>query len=72
MEFGCKLVRNSGLIAKFGGAGYHWRRTMQNLIKVMVGLAAMSFLLAVAGCLNLFSLMGLPPESLSRACTNLT
>ncbi|MCH8228295.1 MAG: hypothetical protein IIC63_07770 [Proteobacteria bacterium] len=44
---------------------------MQNLIKVMVGLAALAFLLAVAGSLNLFSLMGLPPETLSRACTNL-
>ena len=44
---------------------------MQNLIKVMVGLAALAFLLAVAGTLNLFSLMDLPPEALSRACTNL-
>ncbi len=44
---------------------------MQNLIKVMVGLAALAFLLAVAGSLNLFSLMGLPPETFSRACTNL-
>ena len=44
---------------------------MQNLIKVLVGLAALAFLLAVAGSLNLFSLMGLPPETLSRACTNL-
>ncbi len=44
---------------------------MQNLIKVMVSLAALAFLLAVAGSLNLFSLMGLPPETLSRACTNL-
>ena len=44
---------------------------MQNLIKAMVGLAALAFLLAVAGSLNLFSLMGLPPETLSRACTNL-
>jgi len=44
---------------------------MQNVIKVMVGLAALAFLLAVAGSLNLFSLMGLPPETLSRACTNL-
>ncbi len=44
---------------------------MQNLIKVMVGLAVLAFLLAVAGSLNLFSLMDLPPEGLSRACTNL-
>ncbi len=44
---------------------------MQNLIKVMVGLATLAFLLAVAGSLNLFSLMDLPPETLSRACTNL-
>ncbi len=44
---------------------------MQNLIKVMVGLAALAFLLAVAGTLNLFSLMDLQPEALSRACTNL-
>ena len=44
---------------------------MQNLIKVMVGLAALAFLLAVAGSLGLFSLMGMPPEGLSRACTNL-
>ncbi len=44
---------------------------MQNLIKVMVSLAALAFLLAVAGSLNLFSLMDLPPETLSRACTNL-
>ena len=44
---------------------------MQNLIKVMVGLAALAFLLAVAGSLNLFSLMDLQPETLSRACTNL-
>ncbi len=44
---------------------------MQNLIKVMVGLAALAFLLAVAGALNLLSLMDLQPETLSRACTNL-
>ena len=44
---------------------------MQNVIKAIVGLAALAFLLAVAGSLNLFSLMGLPPETLSRACTNL-
>ncbi len=44
---------------------------MQNVLKAMVGLAALAFLLAVAGSLNLFSLMGLPPETLSRACTNL-
>ena len=44
---------------------------MQNIIKVMVGLAALAFLLAVAGTLNLFSLMDLQPEALSRACTNL-
>ncbi len=44
---------------------------MQNLIKVMVGLAALAFLLAVAGALNLFSLMDLQPECFSRACTNL-
>ena len=44
---------------------------MQNLIKVMVGLAVLAFLLAVVGSLNLFSLMDLPPEGLSRACTNL-
>jgi len=44
---------------------------MQNLIKVMVGLAALAFLLAVAGSLNLLTLMDLQPETLSRACTNL-
>ena len=44
---------------------------MQNLIKVIVGLAALAFLLAVVGSLNLLSLMDLAPGTFSRACTNL-
>ena len=44
---------------------------MQYLIKAMVGLAALAFLLAVASSLNLFSVMDVAAEGLSRACTNL-
>ena len=54
---------------------------MQNLIKILIGLSALSFLLvavgsllnsATAGSVNLFSMNFVPtPEGLSRACTNL-
>ena len=44
---------------------------MENLAKVLVGLAAVAFVLAAVGSLSSFSVMGLVPEGLSRACTNL-
>ena len=44
---------------------------MQNLVKAMVGLAALGFLLAVVGVLIHSNIMGIAHESFSRACTNL-
>ena len=43
---------------------------MQNLVKAMVGLAALGFVLAVVGVF-IGGFMGIAPESYSRACTNL-
>ncbi len=44
---------------------------MQNLVKAMVGVAALGFVLAVAGVFMEGGFMGIAPESYSRACTNL-
>ncbi len=43
---------------------------MQNLVKAMVGFAALAFVLAVVGVF-IGGFMGIAPESYSRACTNL-
>jgi hypothetical protein len=47
------------------------RKNMQNIIKVMVGLAAIGFILAVVGAFTQWHFMGIAPESYSRGCTNL-
>ncbi len=44
---------------------------MQNLVKAMVGFAALGFVLAVAGAFIEGGVFGIAPESYSRACTNL-
>ncbi len=44
---------------------------MQNLVRVLIGLSVVAFLLAVIEALVTGPLMGIPPESFSRACTNL-
>ena len=44
---------------------------MQTLIKVMVGLAALGFILAVVAALTGFNVLGVAPEAYSRSCTNL-
>ena len=44
---------------------------MQNLVKAMAGLAALGFVLAVAGAFMDGGIMGIAPEAYSRACTNL-
>ncbi len=44
---------------------------MQNLVKAMVGFAALGFLLAVGGAFFDGAIMGIAPEAYSRACTNL-
>ncbi|MFQ5720634.1 MAG: hypothetical protein ACE5IK_13930 [Acidobacteriota bacterium] len=44
---------------------------MQALIKGLVGLSALAFLLAVVASLFTGDLAGIPPESFSRACSNL-
>ena len=43
---------------------------MQNLVKAMVGFAALGFALAVIGVFT-GGILGIAPESFSRACTNL-
>lgn len=43
---------------------------MENLAKALVGLAALSFVLAVASSF-IGPIAGLPPESFSRACNNM-
>ncbi len=43
---------------------------MQNLVKALVGFAALAFVLAVVGVF-IGGFMGIAPESYSRACTNL-
>ena len=44
---------------------------MAKLNMVLIGLSAIAFLLAVFGVLVSGSIMGIPPEGFSRACTNL-
>ena len=44
---------------------------MQNLVKAMVGLAALGFVLAVVGAFTGTGFMGIVHEAYSRACTNL-
>ena len=43
---------------------------MQGIAKLLVGLAAITFILAVVGAYT-GALMGIGAEALSRACTNL-
>ena len=43
---------------------------MENLTKALVGLAALSFLLAVASSF-IGPIWGIPPESFSRSCNNM-
>ncbi len=43
---------------------------MQYISKVLIGLSALAFLLAVIGTLFNFNIVA-SPEALSRACTNL-
>lgn len=43
---------------------------MENLAKALVGLAALSFVLAVASSL-IGPIFGIPPESFSRSCNNM-
>ena len=45
---------------------------MQNLIKGLIGLAAVAFVLAVVGSLGLLDpILGVSPEAFSRASNNL-
>lgn len=44
---------------------------MKALLLVLVGLAALAFILAVLSSLFGFRLVGTSPEGYSRACTNL-
>jgi hypothetical protein len=44
---------------------------MDNIIKVLIGLAALAFILAVIGSLTDFHLLGVIPEAYSRASNNL-
>ncbi len=44
---------------------------MQNIINGLIGLSVVAFLLAVIEVLFGVSIMGIQPESFSRACTNL-
>jgi hypothetical protein len=45
--------------------------TMAKLTMVLIGLSAISFLLAVISILVTGPIMGITPEGFSRACTNL-
>ena len=44
---------------------------MDNIIKVLIGLAALAFILAVIGSLTDVYLLGVRPEAYSRANNNL-
>lgn len=44
---------------------------MDLFIKGLIGLAGLAFLLAAAASLVLGQILTIPPESFSRACTNL-
>ncbi len=44
---------------------------MQNLVKVLIGLAALAFVLGAVQGLTGFQVMAIVPESLSRASNNL-
>lgn len=44
---------------------------MDLLVRVLTGLAALAFVLAVIGSLLHREIAGTPPEAFSRACTNL-
>ncbi len=44
---------------------------MEYINKALIGLSALSFLVAVIGTLFAGRIMGVPPEAFSRACTNL-
>jgi len=44
---------------------------MKHLPKIFVGLSLLAFVLAVVAALGPGNIMNYPPESFSRACTNL-
>lgn len=44
---------------------------MSSLIKILIGLSGLAFVLAVIEVLFGFWILGLQPETLSRACSNL-
>ena len=44
---------------------------MDNVIKILIGLTALAFILAVIGSLTDFFLLGVSPEAYSRASNNL-
>ncbi len=44
---------------------------MNNVIIGLIVLSALAYVLAVIGSLFSFNILGIPPESFSRACSNL-
>jgi len=44
---------------------------MENIIKILISLAALGFILAATGTFFNLDLLGIPPEGYSRACNNL-
>ena len=44
---------------------------MQNLIRVLIGLAALAFVLAVVASISSIGILRVAPEGFSRAATNL-
>ena len=46
------------------------RKTMQNLIKAIVLIAALGFILAVVGSLTGYRVLSIRPEAYSLACTS--
>lgn len=44
---------------------------MSTVVKALIGLSALAFVLAVVGAIFVGRIMGIPPESFSRACSNL-
>ena len=44
---------------------------MKNIIRVLIGISALAFVLAVIAALMGGNLLGVTPEALSRTCSNL-
>ena len=44
---------------------------MENIIKVLTGLSALAFVLAVFCSVTQYFIFNVPPEAFSRACSNL-